>query len=231
MQGVPLYIKLQRYNKTLPKEYYKYIDKIEAKNIVKDILKDDIEVPKTFSILKPGMDELCINPNHILKASHCKNGCYLDLGSKKVNNIIIKQNINYWMNDIIHNYIESRVFLEEKIDDLILGVTGNAIKYMFICIKGKPEVFITKMYEDVNVYDIDLNLLKPKEHPIDISENNFKRMKKFAEILSSPFLFVRIDFFLGKKDKIYFSEYSFNNGKGKKYFSDEYELKLGKLLR
>jgi hypothetical protein len=57
-------------------------------------------------------------------------------------------------------------------------------------------------------------------------------MKELAEVLSSPFPFVRIDFFLGKKDKIYFSEYNFINGKGgKQYFSDEYELKLGKLLR
>ena len=71
-----------------------------------------------------------------------------------------------------------------------------------------------------------------KSSATDISEKHFKKMKELAEILGSPFPFVRIDFFLGKKDKIYFSKYKFINGKvGKQYFSDEYELKLGKLLR
>ena len=86
MHGVPLYVKLERYKKTLPKEYSKYVDTIEAKNIVKEILKDDIEIPKLVFILDPKSDSVCIHPNHILKASHVENGWYLDLGSKKILN-------------------------------------------------------------------------------------------------------------------------------------------------
>ena len=54
-------------------------------------------------------------------------------------------------------------------------------------------------------------------------------MKKYAEILSKPFEFVRIDFFIDRKNDIYFSEFTFTPLGGKKYYSDEIELKLGKL--
>jgi hypothetical protein len=47
--------------------------------------------------------------------------------------------------------------------------------------------------------------------------------------LSKIFEFVRIDLYLSKDDKIYFSEFTFTPHGGMQFFSDEQELEYGKL--
>ena len=128
-----------------------------------------------------------------------------------------------------YSYIEPRFFIEEKIVDKLLGETGDTNTYMFRCIHGKAETFSVSVHNDINAYDIELNLLKPRQHNYTLDYNIFLRMKNNAEILAKPFEFVRIDFYLDKDDNIYFSEFTFTPLAGKQYFTNEIETKLGKL--
>ena len=67
-------------------------------------------------------------------------------------------------------------------------------------------------------------------HPfIRPPQEAMNRMFDAAKILSNPFEFVRIDFYLGADNKIYFSEFTFTPHAGLQVYSNEMELKLGKL--
>jgi hypothetical protein len=54
-------------------------------------------------------------------------------------------------------------------------------------------------------------------------------MIELAEILSAPFEFVRIDFYLSSDRKIYFSEYTFTPSGGYRFYTNNIEAELGKL--
>ena len=54
-------------------------------------------------------------------------------------------------------------------------------------------------------------------------------MLKLAKKLSKPFEFVRIDFYIGENDLIYFSEFTFTPNAGKQVFTKDVEYMLGKL--
>ena len=234
--NLPMYRKILFYKKTLGEYHSKFVDKIEAKSIVKNILNDDIEVAPIIRILKDYKDisSKDFNENHILKATH-GSGWNIDLS--EINDINkIKNKLEIWNKtklthegEMQYEYIEPRFFIEEKINDKFLGNTGNAIVYMFRCIHGKPVTFSVKKKSYTNCYDINLNFIKKKEFEFDISKINFEKMKKCAEILSNGFEFVRMDFYFDHNNKIYFSEYTFTPASGLCFYSKNLELQFGRL--
>ena len=54
-------------------------------------------------------------------------------------------------------------------------------------------------------------------------------MLKLAKKLSKPFEFVRIDFYIGENDLIYFSEFTFTPAAGYQVFDLETEMYQGSL--
>ncbi len=54
-------------------------------------------------------------------------------------------------------------------------------------------------------------------------------MIEISEKLAKPFELVRIDFYLGKSGKIYFSEYTFTPNDGNIILSLQQEFQLGKI--
>jgi hypothetical protein len=152
--------------------------------------------------------------------------------------LIIQFYLNYWnkeykidgLNEPQYKYIKPRFFIEEKIQDKYSNkINGFAIVYMIRCLNGKPFLIHVKNYEKYSsLYDIDWNILDYNE--LNISKpKNIDKMLYYASILSKPFEFVRVDFYIDYNDNIYFSELSFTPSGGKQVFSDKLEIEYGKL--
>lgn len=233
-RNLMLYQKICYYKLNLNEHYARFVNKIEAKKIVKEILKDEIKVSNIVKVLKDYKDfEMSDrNPDHVLKSAHASGWNMLDLDKATLRSIhcfLQTYNKTYKGIDEPHySYITPQFFIEEKIYDKFPG-NNQLSTFMFRCIHGKPQTFSIKRNANINNFDIEGNILKKKEHNFHIEEELFLKMKKFAEILSKPFEFVRIDFFIDYQDNIYFSEFTFTPCSGNKYYSDYVELKLGKL--
>ena len=98
---------------------------------------------------------------------------------------------------------------------------------MYITNKG------AKIYE--NYYDLDFN-------PVDISHGydrvipefskpaNFEKMIELARVLSVGLPFVRVDFF-NVKNRLYFGEFTFYDWGGMKPLNEQWESKLGSMIK
>ena len=237
---LPLSKKIQHYMIQIGKYHSYYVDKLCAKKIVKNMLGDEIEIPKTIRVLENYLDvkQSDINSKYMIKASHgsswnlnFEEGKHYDLNQ-------VKLKLSTWncpFNGDIekqYKYIDPVFYVEEKIICRYKGNDGNAYAWCFFCVHNK--VFhinvIDKHVDHINRYDLNWNLLdvelnglfhveKPKE---------LNKMIELAERLSKPFEFVRVDFYIDIYDKIYFSEFTFSPCMGvNMYGKSDYEM--GKL--
>jgi hypothetical protein len=171
------------------------------------------------------------NPNHVLKTVHGSGWNIIDLENTSLSKIL--SFLQTWNkifsgeNEPHYKYIKPAFFIEEKLKDKFEG--DDVSTFMFRCIQGKPQTFSIKKNSRINNFDIEGYSIKPLEHNFHIEKELFLKMKKNAEILSKPFEFVRIDFFIDNKNNIYFSEFTFTPLCGNQYYSDEIEIKLGNL--
>jgi len=238
---LPLYKKVEIYGSTLTENYSKYVDKIEVKKYIENvnnIFKINIKVATVIKILKDidDIDEKDINDNYIIKSSHAS-GWNID--TKYIKNInIIKLYLNFWnktykvdnLNEPQYQFIKPRFFIEHKIHDKYSkDINGNALVYMVRCLNGKPFSIRVKDYMNKSSsYDTDWNIIDINELNID-KPKNLNMLLKYASILSIPFEFVRVDFYIDKNDDVYLSEYTFTPSGGLKVFSDNIENEYGKL--
>lgn len=249
---LPLYKKIKITMGKLTKDFAPFVDKLEAKKIVKGICGDAITIPKVIRQLN-GPDDISekdINSNIMIKGAH---GCDF--------NINIKPNTKYDVQEIkkklhsfnrpfnsVHekqySYLKPRFFIEEKVDDKIYGRTGDAVCYLLNCIHGVPYSFsIREKHTDRKrnfIFNKDKSLAPITELSnvkisnvklSDIGEKNIQKMYDLASKLSKPFEFVRIDFYVGKNNEIYFSEYTFSCAAGQQRYPIDVETKLGKLWK
>jgi small-conductance mechanosensitive channel len=218
------YEKIFYYKSTLNKYYAPYVDKLIAKQIVKDLCKGDLKVANVIRILNGPNDlyQTDLNPNHIIKAVH-GSGWNINITSS-TNLEQSKKLLNQWNryytehNEKQYTYIKPRFFIEEKINDKLHGRNGKADVYTFRCIKGVPISINVKRLDNFNKYDINFNLI---ENPcFDLEKpNELDEMIEFSKVLSKPFEFVRIDFYLDKDSNIYFSEFTFTPNAGNQFYS------------
>jgi hypothetical protein len=154
-------------------------------------------------------------PDHILKATH---GCGWNilLGQAppipKLQTILADWSLPYvGSGEKQYAYIPSRFFIEEIIDDAYTGKSGQARVFMVRCIHRKPvsvgvrqgngsTVQNTYTPTFVQVGRLNFALEKPPQ---------WDAMMEYASVLSKPFEFVRVDFYIGRDDEIYFSEFTF----------------------
>ena len=249
---LPLFKKIQYSINKLNKNFSPYVDKLNAKKIVKKMCGDEIKVPKTIRVLKDYTDISTKDfiPNQIIKAAH-SSGCNIIIKPdikenkiEKINKILCHHNRLYNPNiEPQYKYLKPTFFIEEIIDDKQFGRNGNAITYMLRCIHGIPYTitFLNKrkdmqchyLYnEDKTIKIIEMNYerLKQKKFNYNIempTQYVIEKMYNLASTLSKPFEFVRIDFYIGKDDNIYFSEFTFSPDQGKQNFNIELEHKLG----
>ncbi len=229
------YEKISIYRNFMNKFHSQFVDKINAKKIVKNLCNEEIEIPRIVKILKNYRDieEKDIDKNYLIKASH---GSKWNINIQKENqyskeqiiNILKKWNKQY--NPKIekqYSYILPQFFIEEKIDDKYFGKNGKAIVYMIRCIYGKIVSISAKYNNRTNYYNTEWELRVTPELEINIEKPiYFEKMKRNAEKLSTLFEFVRIDFYIDKDDKIYFSEFTFTPNNGMKTLPNNLEYTL-----
>lgn len=224
--------KIYYYATQLDHNYAKYVDKIEAKKLVKELV--NIKLAPVRKYMK-NYDDLCyedIREKCIIKTSHAS-GWNVVVNDEKDMSKIIKK-LEAFNRRFVHphekqySYIEPRFYIEEIIDDKYFGKNGNALVYMIRCIYGKAICVNIKLDQKQNYYDLNWKPFYIQELPNYDKPKNLDLMIQYAEKLSSNFEFVRIDFHIDVNDDIYFSEFTFTPNAGTQVFTDELEIILGK---
>jgi hypothetical protein len=211
--------------KVLTEDYSPYVDKIKAKEIVKNTCSE-MNIAKIIKIIDKPNDftKDDINPDHIIKSTHASRWNFKitkNTTIKEVHLFLNTCNKQYYPNiSKQYSFIKPKFFIEEIIDDKNYGKSGDAIAYGFYCLYGKIQ-FIRiddPKCKYVNMYDKDWNLKSPNYmNRIFTKPQNYSSIVNMISILSRPFEFVRFDIFIAVDDKIYFSEYTFTPNGGKKY--------------
>lgn len=230
--SMPFFSKIGYYKNVLDERVVPYVDKIEAKKIVK-ALHEDISVAKIVRILKNPNDfnQNDINPKYIVKSAH-GSGWNINITEQtKVQDVVKslqKWNTTYeGIKEKQYKYIKPRFYIEEKVDG---PKGGQALVYMFRCINGSPVTIGVKCAKRKvqNSYDIEWNPIMPENLEGIERPNRLDKMLTLAAKLSEPFEFVRIDFYY-VNEKIYFSEFTFTPAGGKQVLPLELEIQFGKL--
>ena len=230
---LPMFKKIEYYGKILTKEYSEYVDKIEAKKIVKELCGEDIQVAKLIKILEQPEDlsQNDLDSKYIIKSAHGSSWNVYINDKLNINNIIIMLrdwNKHYGgYREKQYSYIKPRFFIEEKIYDSILGHTDEALVYMIRCVYSKPISIGVKYKNFQNSYDMDWNLTTLGIN-FDIPKPKcLSKLLKLCKTLSARFEFVRLDFYIGNNNTIYFSEFTFTPNGGFQVFDIETEIKQG----
>ena len=234
--SMPLYKKIAYYGTTLNEKYAPYVHKLTAKQIVKEMCGDMIQVARVVRVLNGPRDirPSDINDQHIIKSIH-GSGSNISLESSTSIPYCIQKMIQWnvpyigiqW-GENQYKTIKPGFFIEEKVADVHGVKTGSADVYMFRCIKGRPITIGVKRGNIQNSYDINWNLIADKKIEIERPEA-LDKMIELATILSAPFEFVRIDFYLSVNSTIYFSEFTFTPAAGLQLYSDQLENEFGAL--
>ncbi len=237
---MPLFEKLGYYKQSLDQRYVPYVDKLEAKQIVKQMCPD-IQVARVIRVLE-GPEDLTqddLRPDCMIKATH---GSGWNINVKSDTTLeSCKQRLHSWNRVYIgaeepqYKWIPPRFFIEEKIPDIRFGQNGEALLYRFHCIQGKPVVASVSNNVLQTNYDLKWNKIEAsiisKELPYPVEKPAcYEQLLDFARKLSKPFEFVRVDFHLGE-DGIYFSEFTFSPAGGHRRFSMALEHKYGAMWK
>ena len=235
---LPLYKKIKYVGGILTEEYAPYVDKISAKNIVKSICGDNIKIPEIVRILD-GPDDLQesdMDEAYLIKASH-GSGWLID---PQIHNSIVanKLLLHCWNKPFIntknnqvkiekqYSFLKPRFFIEKKIECAYSGLGGNALDVKVNCFYGKPKFVLVQKDKKKNFYSLDWKPLMALEFPFEIPAC-MDDILKLSKILSEPFEFVRVDFYIGV-DGIYFSEFTFTPKAGNRRLTEELEFEYGK---
>ena len=241
---LPLYEKIGVYGRHMTAEHAKYVDKLIAKDIVKQLLGDTIEVGKVIRVLNGWRDlkRTDMNHNHIIKTAHAS-GWNINI-TNTTDYLRSLYQLREWntayqpKNEVQYSYLRPCFFIEEKIEDPITGNDGNCLVYMFRYIHGTRVSIGVGCDGNLNHYDENWNLILPPTIPTPTTPTTpipipkpkrLDDMLNMSHTLAQGFEFVRIDMFYGKNDTIYFSEFTFTPKAGKPVFPLHMEHEYGKL--
>jgi hypothetical protein len=232
---MPLYEKIKYYSTIIDEHYAPYIDKIAVKHIVREMCPT-IQTAVLVRVLSSPHD-ICdadLNPNHLLKAAHgCGWNIRLDGSTpiEKIRENLLTWITNYSKDEKQYTYVKPAFFIETIINDKYTGSTGQARVFMFRCIRGKPiSVGVRHGRGDdrQNSYTPEFKFMDTPVFEMT-KPSQWETMLEKASILSARFEFVRVDFYIGVDEEIYFSEFTFTPAGGNRVFSMDIERKLGKL--
>jgi hypothetical protein len=254
--SLPLYKKIQIYKNNLDERFAPFVDKLQVKESIKEFCQEIAErfpskpihefcqeIAERFSFCQTAklirildspddVSEKDLNPDWMVKATH-GSGWNIPITATTTTEEV-KKKLKEWntvyvgSNEKHYQFIKPRFFIEEKIEDAYIGKTGQAIVFMFRCIHGKAVTIGVKKGEKQNMYRITGECIG-KAFPFLLPWHRVEEMKTIAEQLAQPFEFVRMDFYLGVKGDIYFSEYTFSPAGGQCIYSKEIEEELGAL--
>lgn len=208
-----------------------YVDKYEVRKYVERTIGSD-HLFKVYGVYDnvEDIDFFSLPDQFVIK---CTNGSQAVIICKDKNSLNIgetKRKIQKWLNDDFYKIkkefqyknVKNRILIEEYVED----DSGELRDYKFYCFDGKPYWYsvFTGRFSDktVDTYTIDGKFIpdfkngsahvKTSKQPIE----KFEQLNTFIDYackLSSPFSFVRVDFYL-VNGVIYFGELTFTDGAG-----------------
>ena len=233
-----LFEKVQFYRDHLTAAYAPFVDKLQAKPIVKEWMANEVEqrrlyLPRVLRVLD-GPHDVCrddLRPDRVIKASHGSNWNVFPGPRDTVQGCrqrLVRWNRMYRAPDggpvePQYGFLASRFFTEERLTRPFLNVKVR-------CIHGRAIPFVTVTRGDrKNFYDFEWNLLRPAEMADVIPRpTRLDELVRMAEALARPFEFVRVDFYVDDQDDIHFSEWTFTPSNGRQILSREQEMELGR---
>lgn len=233
-----LYEKIAVYGQHLTTDHAKYVDKLQAKKIVKEKLGSAIEVARVVRVLGDWKD---LRPEdlktcYLIKSTHAS-GWNINI-TDTTDLLIAKYQLRQWnkifrpslSGEVQYCFLTPQFFIEEKIEDPITGKGGKCLAYMFRYIHNTIVSIGVQLDGKCNHYDQDWNLILEPELSFHIPKpDRLLDMLSMSQTLAQGFEFVRIDMFIDNNDKIYFSEFTFTPKAGKPVFPLHLEIEYGKL--
>lgn len=233
-----LFEKVRWYRDHLTPAYAPFVDKLTAKERVREMLPNEIEqhrlhIPRVLRILDEPHDVSRddLRPDRVIKAAHGSNWNLFPGRGDTVQGCqraLARWNRVYRAPDggpvePQYAYLQPRFFIEERLLRPFLNVKVR-------CIRGRAIPFITvTRHQQKNFYDFAWNLLRPAEIGEVIPRpSRLDELLRMAEVLAQPFEFVRVDFYVDDEDQIHFSEWTFTPSNGQQILSREQELELGR---
>lgn len=227
-------------------EYTRLVDKLAVREYLKETLGEDICIPLLGAWAH--YDEIdfdALPDQFVLKCNH-------DSGSVKVitdksamdharlrdfYESRLKQNPYTLGREYPYRDVPPRIYAEQY---MIPEGDSDINDYKFFCFDGKPEILFVATERSIDCkfdfFDMDFNHLDivnihPQSgNPIE-KPQTFDRMKELAAKLSAGMKFVRIDLY-EINGKLYFSEFTMYHAGGFWPMNpEEWEYKLGDLIR
>lgn len=232
---------LKAYDSNFLKTYC--ADKYTLRSYVKEKLNKDISIPLLG--VYNNFDEINFSKlpkDYVIKTNHgshtniiVHNGQINKITAKKQFNEWLSKDWSWWGYEMHYTLIPRKIIIEPYMDN---GKTG-LIDYKFWCFNGKPKFFTINGdngHGGINHYDFNGKLLNYSrlDYPADFSKKwnmpkNLNEMKKYAEILSNDFKFVRVDFY-EINNKTYIGEMTFIPGAAYIKWKHNEDEELGKML-
>ena len=160
----------------------------------------------------------------------------IDSAKYKLNNWVQPwRNCYYRTFDIGYKSVKSKIIAEEYLD-----IASNPIEYKLFCFNGKVDFAIIDLdyfgkdpkraFCDRNWNEVPFKFGKMPKVSLPKEPRNFRKMLELADLLATPFPFVRIDFY-DVNGKIYFGELTFYSGDGVSHIRPvEWDEKLGQKI-
>lgn len=222
------------------------VDKFEVREYIKEQGYGDLL--NEFVAVYESVDEIDVDKlpsRFVLKGTH---GSGWNLICRDKNDVDWKPwrkvmeswfNYDYFVNgrEFVYHRLKPRIICERYLED----ASGGLMDYKFFCFNGEPQFAQANLGRNTqqhvqNFYDMDWKLkpfgkgVRPNPDEKIDKPMHFERMIEIARDLSTPFPFVRVDFY-NVDGKIYFGELTFFPNSGKPDFSpSKYDLVVGDML-
>lgn len=229
--------------------YSVIVDKYEVKKYAEAFIGNN-HIVKTFGVWDnfDDIDFEKLPDSFVLKCTHdcgsyvfCKDKKYFDYSNaENIINNCLKKNYYYHSYEWPYKNVKPRIIAEEFLQDLNSPDNSIPNEFQFWCFNGKP-VFLSAIFqphgENLKAsYDTEWNRLpfvtSLPEYPHEIAKPSyFDEMKDCAKKLCKDQPFVRVDF-MTSNDNFYLGELTKFPASGiVKWFPDEWNIKLGNLLK
>ena len=228
----------------------KCCDKYTVKEYISERLGDSYVVPTIQAWYSAEEIDFSILPKQFALKVNWSSGYNVIVWDKsEINEEVIKKQVSQWMRPESNSYFQGFnwgykdivpvVYAEKYIEQ----VDGQLFDYKFFCCNGKAQfLFIaTDRYNEeasltYDFFDMDFNRWnfeygnKPHAKYTLSKPKFFDEMVRCAEILSTPFPFVRVDFY-ETDQRFYIGEMTFYSGGGILPFNPEkWDYKLGQMI-
>jgi hypothetical protein len=226
--------------------YTKYVDKLEVRNFIANMLGPEHLVPLLGSW--NNFEEIHFDrlpKQFVLKATHGSAYVYVCKDKTTMNRGLLKKTVTKWMGENYYKitrepqykHCKPKIVCEKYLED----ANGKLVDYKVFCSNGEPRIVEVvwdrftdnkvDIYKDLNWKTLDIGYAETQRSVADPAKpNSLGKMLEISKILSKMFPFVRVDMY-AIDGVVYVGELTFTPADGKEIFDPpEADYELGKLI-